>query len=92
MKKTLGHLIRILGLVIEMLGVWGVVNSTGAKNSARLQLPGGSEIPSAWLAVGIGFVLWFAGTSLVYFAWPSRKSRASEFSEPSGDPPVHGSS
>jgi hypothetical protein len=88
MKKTLGHLIRIVGLVIEMLGVWCVFNSTGAKNSTRLQLPGGNEMPLAWLAVGVGFVLWFTGTSLVYFPWPTRKPLAAQFSEPSGEPPV----
>jgi uncharacterized membrane protein len=92
MKKTLGHLIRILGLVIEMLGVWGVFNSTGAKESARLQLPGGNEIPLAWLAVGIGFVLWFTGTIVVYFSRPTRKSTSTRFSEPSAEPPAQGSS
>jgi hypothetical protein len=92
MNTTLGHLIRILGLVIEMLGVWGVFNSTGVKDSARLQLPGGNEIPLAWLAVGIGFVLWFTGTIVVYFSRPTRKSAATRFSEPSAEPPAQGSS
>jgi uncharacterized membrane protein len=91
MNRTLGHLIRILGLVIEMLGVWGVFNSTGAKESARLQLPGGNEIPLAWLAVGIGFVLWFTGTIVVYFSRPTRKSTPIRFNEPSAEPPARGS-
>jgi uncharacterized BrkB/YihY/UPF0761 family membrane protein len=92
MKKTVGHVFRICGLLIEMFGVWGVFNSTGAKNSARLQLPGGDEIPLAWLAVGVGFVLWFTGTILVYFFRPTRKLRAPKFSEPLGEPPIERSS
>jgi hypothetical protein len=92
MKKTAGHLIRILGLVIEMLGVWGVFNSTGAKNSARLQLPGGDEIPLAWLAVGVGFVLWFTGTVLVYVSRAPQKTTVQKFSEPAGERPVQRSS
>jgi hypothetical protein len=91
MNRTLGHLIRILGLVIEMLGVWGVFNSTGAKESARIQLPGGNEIPLAWLAVGIGFVLWFTGTIVVYFSRPTRKFTPTRFNEPSAEPPARGS-
>ena len=92
MNTTLGHLIRIVGLVIEMFGVWGVFNSNGAKDSARLQLPGGNEIPVAWLAVGIGFVLWVTGTIIVYISRRTRKSPATRFSEPSADAPAHGSS
>jgi hypothetical protein len=88
MKKTAGHFLRICGLLFEMLGVWGVFSSTGAKNSARLQLPGGNEIPLAWLAVGVGFVLWFTGTILVYFSRPTRKIPTHRFSEPTDEPPV----
>ena len=73
MKKTTGHVIRISGLLIEMLGVWGVFNATGAKDPARLQLPGGTVVPLAWLAVGLGFVLWLTGTILVYFSRPARR-------------------
>ena len=41
MKKTTGHVIRICGLLIEMLGVWGVFSSTGAKTRP------GSSFPAA---------------------------------------------
>jgi hypothetical protein len=73
MRKTTGHIIRITGLLIEMLGIWGVYNATGAKDQARLELPGGTSIPVAWLAIGLGFVLWLTGTILVYAARSGRR-------------------
>jgi hypothetical protein len=73
MRKTTGHIIRISGLVIEMLGIWGVFNATGDNDQARLELPGGTVVPLAWLAVGLGFVLWLTGTLLVYAARSGRK-------------------
>jgi hypothetical protein len=73
MRKTTGHIIRISGLVIELLGIWGVFNATGDNDQARLELPGGTVVPLAWLAVGLGFVLWLTGTLLVYAARSGRK-------------------
>ena len=73
MRKTTGHVIRISGLLIEMLGIWGVLNANSAKDQARLELPGGTVVPLAWLAVGLGFVLWLTGTILVYSARSGRK-------------------
>jgi hypothetical protein len=86
MKKTTGHLVRICGLLIEMLGVWGVFSSGGAKDSARLHFSGGNEIPVPWLAVGVGFLLWFAGTIIVYFSGPTRKTRSDRFDNNAGEP------
>jgi hypothetical protein len=74
MRKTTGHVIRITGLLIEMLGIWGVFNASGDKDRARLELPGGTVVPVAWLAVGLGFVLWLTGTFLVYAARSGRKA------------------
>ena len=92
MQKTTGHLLRICGLVIEMLGVWGVFSSAGAKDSARLHFPGGNEIPVAWVAVGVGFVLWFTGTIVVYLSGPTRKTRFDRFNDNLGEGPDPGSS
>jgi hypothetical protein len=63
------------GLVIEMLGVWGVYSSTGANDQARLPLPGGSDVPLVWVAVGAGFVLWLTGTIIVYAVPSTRITR-----------------
>ena len=66
MRKTTGHIIRISGLVIEMLGIWGVFRASGDTDQPRIQLPGGTTIAMAWIAVGLGFVVWLTGTILVY--------------------------
>jgi hypothetical protein len=73
MRKTTGHIIRIMGLLIEMLGIWGVYNTTDDKDQARLELPGGTSVAMAWLAIGLGFVVWLTGTLLVYAARSRRK-------------------
>jgi hypothetical protein len=75
MKKTAGHLIRMCGLLIEMLGVWGVYSSTGENDHARIQLPGGSIVPLAWLVVALGFVIWLTGTIIVYGSRKNRRPR-----------------
>ena len=74
MRKNTGHLIRISGLVIEMLGIWGVYRASGDNDQARLSLPGGTEVPLAGIAVGLGFVLWLTGTLLVYTGRSQRKA------------------
>ena len=73
MRKTAGHIIRISGLVIEMLGIWGVYNASVNADQPRFQLPGGTTISLAWIAVGLGFALWLTGTFLVYAGRPRRK-------------------
>jgi hypothetical protein len=75
MKRNAGHIMRLSGLVIEMLGIWGVYSSTGARDQARFLLPGGTVVTLPWLAVGGGFVLWLTGTILVYATRPRRKTR-----------------
>jgi hypothetical protein len=73
MGKTTGHVIRISGLVIEMLGIWGVFRSNLNTDQPQIQLPGGPAISIAWLAVGLGFALWLTGTIFVYAGRPRRK-------------------
>jgi hypothetical protein len=69
MRKTTGHVIRISGLLIEMLGIWGVFHPT----TDKVELPGGTVVSLAWVAVGLGFVLWLTGTILVYSGRSRRK-------------------
>ncbi len=85
MNKTVGHLIRILGLVIEMFGLWGVFQSNNPQDLPQLTLPGGQQIPVAWLAIGVGFVLWLTGTSIVYLARPDSKGRGNPPREPTAE-------
>jgi hypothetical protein len=78
MTKSTGHLIRFTGLLIEMFGVWGVYNSTGQKDEAQIQLPGGSVVSWAWMAVALGFVLWLTGTIVVYASRTRRQPREND--------------
>ena len=70
MRKTTGHIIRISGLVIEMVGIWAVYQTNGDKDQTKLQLPGGTEVPLAFIVIGVGFVLWLTGTLLIYAGRP----------------------
>jgi hypothetical protein len=73
--KTAGHILRLTGLVVEMLGVWGVYSSAGANDRARMRLADGTVIPLAWIAVGVGFMLWLTGRIIVSIASSTRKPR-----------------
>lgn len=73
MRKTAGHIIRISGLVIEMLGLWGVLRPSVDTDQPQVSLPGGTTIPLAWIAIGLGFALWLTGTIVVYASRPKRK-------------------
>jgi hypothetical protein len=66
MTRTTGHLIRYTGLLIEMLGVWGVYNSYGQKDPAGIRLPGGDVVPWTWIVVTLGFAIWLTGTIIVF--------------------------
>jgi hypothetical protein len=81
MRKNTGHILRISGLLIEMLGIWGAMSVTGQKDQARVELPGGTIIPLAWIAIGFGFVLWLTGTIVVQMARPRRNPVRKDQSE-----------
>jgi hypothetical protein len=72
MKKATGQILRLGGLLIEMLGVLGVVTRSPEVAAARLRLPGGTMMAPAWIAVVLGFLIWLLGTFLVYGSRPSR--------------------
>jgi len=67
MNRVIGHVLRLIGLSIEMVGVWAVLTGRGDQDATRISLPGGSTAPVAWLAVvGLGFVLWLIGRTLLF--------------------------
>ena len=77
MKTPVGQFMRLGGLIIEMLGVWAVFQGNGDRPPATIQLPGMAPVSLAWIGIGLGFVLWLAGTALVYSARSSRKAPSS---------------
>jgi hypothetical protein len=66
MNKTTGHIIRMIGMLIEMLGVWGVYQASQSKTPWLISIPGKGTIPVAWLAVFVGLCIWLAGVFIVY--------------------------
>jgi len=77
MNRIIGHVLRLVGLSIEMVGVWAVLTGRGDKDATRITLPGGSTAPVAWLAVvGLGFVLWLTGRTLLFLSRPRRRKPA----------------
>jgi hypothetical protein len=66
MSKTTGHIIRMTGMLIEMLGLWGVVQTTNSKAPWLIPISGAGTMPVAWLAVFIGLIVWLIGVFIVY--------------------------
>ncbi len=73
MYKTIGHLIRMSGLLIEMVVLWAVMTGRIDNESGTLSLPDGRTVPAAWVAVGFGFMIWLVGTMIVYSARSRRR-------------------
>jgi hypothetical protein len=65
MNAIAAQIIRMSGLLIELVGVWLVFTERDNANPATLSFPGGSTLPVSWLVVAIGFAVWFIGTVLV---------------------------
>jgi hypothetical protein len=72
MRKVTGQYLRLGGMLIEMIGVIGVITGKGDIASLHLRLPGVGVVSPAWIAVVLGFVIWLAGTIIVASARPSR--------------------
>jgi hypothetical protein len=72
MNKTTGHIIRMIGMLIEMLGVWGVYQASNSNTPWLISIPGAGSMPIAWLAVFFGLVIWLAGVFIVYSSKPFR--------------------
>jgi hypothetical protein len=66
MTKTTGHIIRMIGMLTEMLGLWGVVQTRNSKSAWLISIPGAGTMPVAWLAVFIGLIVWLVGVFIVY--------------------------
>ncbi len=75
MNKTTGHIIRMVGMLIEMLGVWGVYQANHSETPLVISIGGVGPIPVAWLAVVFGLIVWLAGVFIVYSNKPLRNKK-----------------
>ena len=73
MMRRTAQWLRMIGLLIELVGVVGVVRERGGKEFPQVQVPGGPLVSSAWVAVVLGFVIWLIGRILLASARPSRR-------------------
>jgi hypothetical protein len=76
MNKTTGHIIRMIGMLIEMSGVWGVYQASNSKSPWLISIPGAGTMPVAWLAVFAGLIIWLVGVSIVYSYRPTPRKQA----------------
>jgi hypothetical protein len=75
MNKSTGHIIRMVGMLIEMLGVWGVYQAHNSDHPWVIAIPRVGTMPVAWLAVFVGLIIWLAGVFIVYSNKPLRRNK-----------------
>jgi hypothetical protein len=69
--RPAGQILRIAGLLIEMLGIVAF----GLRTRADVPMPSfvrGLSSDTLWIMVGIGFAIWLLGSVMAY--WPSPKA------------------
>jgi hypothetical protein len=71
--RTTGQLLRLIGLVIEMIGVVGVIRERGGQDVPHVQIPGGPTVSAGWAAVVLGFVVWLVATIILAATRPPRR-------------------
>src|SRR5262245_35277052 len=76
MNRSTGQILRFVGLVIEMLGILGLAFWTRT-DRAGAPLPGSFPPRLAWIVVGLGFVIWLAGNTMIYWPRSDRKPKRS---------------
>jgi hypothetical protein len=72
--RLTGQWLRIIGLLVEMVGVVGVIRERGGQALPQLRIPGGPVVSAAWIAVALGFVIWLIATILLAATKPPRRS------------------
>jgi len=70
--RRAGRWLRLIGLLIEMVGVVGVVRERGGRGGVPIRVPGGPAVSAAWVAVVLGFVIWLVATILLAATRPPR--------------------
>jgi uncharacterized membrane protein len=70
-RRFAGQILRIVGLLIEMLGILAVALSS-RKDDGGPASPAGLSTRQIWIVVGAGFAIWLVGSFLTY--WPGRAS------------------
>jgi hypothetical protein len=75
MNQLIGQILRMTGLLIELIGVWAVFRRSGDREATQIALPGGKSVPIGWLIVMLGFAIWLTGRIWVAASTPPRRRR-----------------
>lgn len=62
--STSGQILRVVGLLIELVGVGAVLAQSRTDQVARIPIPGGS-LALGWAAVATGFLMWLVGRIII---------------------------
>jgi hypothetical protein len=66
-------LLRLVGLLIEMVGVVGVIRERGGHAVPQIRIPGGPTVSAGWVAVVVGFVVWLVATIILATTRPPHR-------------------
>jgi len=72
MRQVVGQILRITGLLIEMIGLLGVITGLSSLDAAPIQLLGGVSVAPVWIPIILGFLIWLIGTILTVGSNPRR--------------------
>ena len=72
---TTGQILRMLGLLIEMIGIGGLALWSGTDEAGNPR-PGFFSSRGAWVLVCAGFLIWLVGTVTTYWHRRGPKSQA----------------
>jgi hypothetical protein len=75
MTRLTGQILRMLGLLIEALGILALVLWTST-DEAGVPLPGSFSRSQVWIVIGSGFVIWLCGSIVTYWPRSVRKVRS----------------
>jgi hypothetical protein len=71
--RLTGQWLRLIGLLIEMIGVVGIVRERSGQVLPQVRIPGGPLVSAAWVAIALGFVIWLIATILLAATRPPRR-------------------
>ena len=85
MRRVTGQILRMVGLLIEALGVMGILTGRGDIEALRLRLPSGTLVSPAWIVLVSGFAIWLVGTILAFRVPPRRLASVTKKQGPNDD-------
>lgn len=79
MKRSTGQILRRLGLLTEAVCLLGIVSSAKGR-LGPVRVAGVDADQALMVGVAVGFLLWVAGTIVIY--WPRKRPGPEESRDP----------